>query len=193
MDETSGRFANTPECVAAARSGDQAAWNYLVVRFNRLLRHICHTYRLAPHDCDDIVQQTWFICFQKLDQLRDDSLFPGWLSSICRHECLHLLEGQRRCVLVDDVPDPQGTSAGTYEDDPVVTALLRREETDHLNSAVNDLPDRQRTLLRALAAPDFSDYASTAADLSMPIGSVGPTRARAIATLRSHPLLQAAG
>jgi len=192
MNETSGRHDNTSERVAAARSGDQAAWNHLVVRFNRLLRHICRTYRLAPHDTDDIVQQTWFLCFQKLDQLRDDSLFPGWLSSICRRECLHLIEGQRRCMPVDDVPEPYGSAASMF-DDPVVTALLRQEETDQLNTAVDDLPDRQRTLLRALAAPDFTDYATTAADLSMPIGSLGPTRARAIAALRSHPLLKAAG
>ena len=45
--------------VLAARAGDSAAWTELLGRFDRTLRSIAGSCRLAPADVDDVVQATW--------------------------------------------------------------------------------------------------------------------------------------
>ena len=50
--------------------------------------------------------------------------------------------------------------------------------------AIDALPARQRELMLALLAEPEPSYAEVARALEMPIGSIGPTRARALARLR---------
>ena len=46
------------------------------------------------------------------------------------------------------------------------------------------LPERCKSLLRAIAFAEKPDYASVALALGMPVGSIGPTRGRCLAKLR---------
>lgn len=52
-------------------------------------------------------------------------------------------------------------------------------------SAVRRLAERCQRLLRVIAFEDRPDYARIAADLGMPVGSIGPTRNRCLAKLRA--------
>ncbi len=183
--------------VARARRGDQAAWTALVARYDRLLRHIARGYRLPSHDVEDVVQQTWLSCVQHLDQLSTDASFAGWLSTICRRECTRHLSRSRRCEPVDPTAlvlsaHCLGGRSGSGEDD-VARELIRRDELANLRRAIADLPPRQREVLDALTADGFDDYAATAARTGIPVGSLGPTRARAVARLQADPRLALAG
>jgi DNA-directed RNA polymerase specialized sigma24 family protein len=51
--------------------------------------------------------------------------------------------------------------------------------------AISQLPGRCQELLRIIAFVPRPDYAAVAAELGMPIGSVGPTRGRCLAKLRT--------
>lgn len=50
---------------------------------------------------------------------------------------------------------------------------------------VGTLSERCRYLLRIIAFADRPDYAAIADALGMPVGSIGPTRGRCLATLRT--------
>ncbi len=65
------------------------------------------------------------------------------------------------------------------------------DESRQLWSAVDTLNERCQRLLRVVAFEDRPDYARLAQDLSMPIGSIGPTRQRCLAKLRA--VLESAG
>jgi DNA-directed RNA polymerase specialized sigma24 family protein len=71
------------------------------------------------------------------------------------------------------------------------------DESRRLWSAVETLNERCQRLLRVVAFEDRPDYARLAQDLSMPIGSIGPTRNRCLAKLRAlldaPPTAQAGG
>jgi RNA polymerase sigma factor (sigma-70 family) len=59
------------------------------------------------------------------------------------------------------------------------------ELSQWLDAALSKLGDRCRELLLALYfQPERSSYAEVAADLDMPIGSIGPSRARCLKSLR---------
>ena len=80
--------------------------------------------------------------------------------------------------------------AGTCDDaPPSQDALVRGERRDALHAAVRRLPARQRALAEALLAEPVDGYAGIAEELGMPIGSIGPIRARFLAGLRRDPQL----
>jgi DNA-directed RNA polymerase specialized sigma24 family protein len=64
--------------------------------------------------------------------------------------------------------------------------MLERDSAETLWAAVAELPARQRLLLRELFTENSFSYGEIAARCSMPIGSIGPTRARALHQLRRH-------
>jgi DNA-directed RNA polymerase specialized sigma24 family protein len=63
-------------------------------------------------------------------------------------------------------------------------ARLDADQARTLWRAFGELPERCRQLLRILIASPAPSYAEVAAALSMPVGSIGPTRARCLRRLR---------
>jgi DNA-directed RNA polymerase specialized sigma24 family protein len=53
-----------------------------------------------------------------------------------------------------------------------------------LAAAVRRLPERQRKLLEVLYAEETPSYEAISRELEMPVGSIGPTRGRAMGRLR---------
>ena len=74
-----------------------------------------------------------------------------------------------------------GESDGTAE---VGDQVAGAEADDVLWRAVRRLPERCQTLLRVIAFAAKPDYALIARSLGMPVGSIGPSRARALQKLR---------
>ena len=62
--------------------------------------------------------------------------------------------------------------------------MERAELRAAVTAALATLPPRRRELLAALFADDGRSYARIAHDVGIPVGSIGPTRARALAHLR---------
>lgn len=174
-----------PELVVAAASGDRSAWNEIVERFNPLLIATAHRYRLAEHDVADVVQTVWMHLLEHIGELREPAALPGWLASTARHECVRLLARrgrQRPC-------DPQIP----FERDQVAPdiAVEVAEDLEHLSrqqavlAGFAELPDSDRRLLLLLVADPPMTYAEISARLHIPIGSIGPTRGRALKRLRA--------
>jgi DNA-directed RNA polymerase specialized sigma24 family protein len=62
--------------------------------------------------------------------------------------------------------------------------LLREERDDALWSAFTRLDERDRALLRLTVTEPSPCYQEVGAALDMPVGSIGPTRGRALERLR---------
>lgn len=186
----SARAGDSPrEQVAAARRGDPAAWQSLVEEHNKLLHWVAASHDLDAHDRADLVQSVWVTCLEKIGQLHDDAAFTGWLVTIARRMCWQMVERGRRCRPVDMTVLSE---LGQAEQD-VAAEVARRDQGERLWEAVADLPEHQRRVIHALAENDGPDYAATARRLGMPIGSLGPTRARAVRRLRRDPRLALVG
>src|SRR3954447_9482886 len=74
--------------VQAAQDGDEDAWARLVRRFERMLRRIGHSYRLAPGDVADVVEARWLRAFPTLHALREPAAIAAWLAMTARREAL---------------------------------------------------------------------------------------------------------
>jgi DNA-directed RNA polymerase specialized sigma24 family protein len=69
---------------------------------------------------------------------------------------------------------------------------IERERTSELRAAIGRLSGRQRELLTLLVARPEISYEEVSRTLDMPVGSIGPTRERAFARLRSDTALACA-
>jgi RNA polymerase sigma factor (sigma-70 family) len=172
--------------VRAGAGGDPVALERLVVRFDRMLRSVTRSYRLSRWDADDVIQTTWLQFMQHGRALREPAALSGWLVTTARRQSLQLLQRHVRERLMDD---PTCDTAGDHAEPD--RELLAAERRDALHRALAELPDRQRDLMRLLVANPVVSYEEVGRQLAMPVGSIGPTRARSLDRLRRTSKLRA--
>jgi RNA polymerase sigma factor (sigma-70 family) len=175
-----GEEAPTAQLVAAARAGDQAAWDALVGRFASLVWTVARAHRLEGEDAADVFQTTWLRLVEQLPRLREPDRVGAWLATTARRECLRVLRrSQRETVSRPDVLDAVPDDAPGFDD-----TLVRAEQQQALWHHLQITPDRCRRLLWVLVADPPLTYTEVAEVLDMPIGSIGPTRRRCLEQLR---------
>jgi RNA polymerase sigma factor (sigma-70 family) len=175
----SGVDPDTSQLAAAAARGDQRAWDLLVERYSSLLWSVARAHRLSVADAADVVQTSWLRLVEHLPQIRNRDGIGAWLATTARRECLRALRRAARSeprdtVDVDASPDPGEIDA----------ALLTAERDAALWSAFERLPARDQALLRLLVTDPAPSYEEIGAAFGMPVGSIGPTRARSLERLR---------
>src|SRR5207245_1047746 len=89
------------------------------------------------------------------------------------------------------VPSEEAMLAEALDDDfsdQPAKSSLRAAESAELWRAFSALPPGSQLLMQLLFADPQPGYQEIAALTGMPIGSIGPTRARCLAALRAHIL-----
>ncbi len=168
------------ELVVAAQVGDRAAWAELVTRYDGMVRAVASGFRLQDADVGDAAQETWLRALEQLAGLRQPERFGGWLRTIVTRECLGVLATGRRVHLDSRVAEQVVETAPGPEEQ-----ALRTETRRAVRSAVDTLSGRGRIVVEILFYPPrTADYAVIAEAANIPIGSIGPTRARALQVLR---------
>ena len=167
--------------VSAAAAGDQSAWNRLVQEYGSMIWAIARAHRLRDADAADVSQATWLALLQHLKRLSNPAGVGAWLATTARRECLAVLRGSERRVLFgDDGPEHES------QEPPPGDALLAAERNEALWRSFSCLRASDQALLRLVTADPRPSYEEIAAALHIPIGSIGPTRQRALARLREQ-------
>ncbi len=179
---------NSAGLVGRIRKGDASAWRDLVDQYEPLLRWLARQHGLSAEDAADAVQLTWLRCLEHIDQLSDADRLRAWLTVICRRESVRLAAKGRREMPLNESVVARLVDDNTWEDDPCAEAT-RRDEHERLHRAVAALPERQRIVLAELLRREEQSYLDLSHRLGLPVGSVGPTRQRALARLRNDPTL----
>jgi RNA polymerase sigma factor (sigma-70 family) len=185
MDQT----CSVGELVRAARGGDQRSWNDLVDRFLPLVSRLIARFRLYGADAEDVNQTVWLRLVEHLDAIHEPNAVPGWIATTTRHECLAVLRRRGKATPVDPMGDSPFDRL-LEEEDPC-EELIRDERHRALRAGLAELPEERRALLLLLLEDPPPSYAEISRRLGMPVGSIGPTRARALDHLRSTGAVQA--
>jgi RNA polymerase sigma factor (sigma-70 family) len=170
---------NLAVMVRDAQAGDERAWALLVEAYGPRLRAIARRFRIPPDQVGDLVQATWLQLFNGIDRLQCPEAVGSWLAVTMRRFCLHAVAGRDRECPVTGL-DEWLTQPG----DAPETGLLRAEQAASVRRALAQLPERQRRLLWQMATDPDAHYTEISARLDMPVGAIGPTRARALGRLR---------
>lgn len=168
------------ELLVRASEGDREAWNVLVDRFTRLVWSVVRAHGLRDEAAADVHSTTFLRLVENLDRIRNPSGLASWMATTARHECYRVTKVRSREVVVE--PDPQ-TAAN--EPGPGDLAALQDRDTE-LWAAVATLPERGRRLLTLLYTDPPLDYAEISEILDIPVGSIGPTRARLLAKVKEE-------
>lgn len=167
--------------VQAASAGDGRAWEGLVDEFNGMVWAIARAHRLHDADAADVAQSTWLRLLENLHTVQDPARVGAWLATTARRESLRVLRhGNRQVLFGDDAPDHASP------DLPPCEELLLTERDGALWRGFASLRATDRSLLRLLMTDPRPSYEEISAALDMPIGSIGPTRQRALGRLRQE-------
>jgi RNA polymerase sigma factor (sigma-70 family) len=158
------------ELLDAARGGSDDALSRIVTEHSPLLWHVARAAGLSSGDAEDVMQTVWLRLLAHLDDIRTSTALTGW-----RVRASGRKQVPAGSEALDTLPD-QGT--GPQEQ------VLIDDQRRTMWVAIAQLSERCQELLRVVAFVPRPDYSAVAAELGMPIGSVGPTRGRCLAKLR---------
>jgi RNA polymerase sigma factor (sigma-70 family) len=172
---------------ALCRSGHGAAWDTLVHRYQRLVYTIVRRAGLDEHAAADVFQTVFLRLLQNLQRIEDPSRLQAWIVTTAKREALVQRRRGERMVALDmagegDAED--GFEQAADEAPGPEQTLEHWQRVLQMRSAVDQLDTRCRELLQAVFAGDGVGYDEVARRLNMPLGSVGPTRARCLDKLR---------
>jgi RNA polymerase sigma factor (sigma-70 family) len=176
--EVWGQAASAFEGWAA---GDAVALDELVRVMTPVLWHVVRAYRLSTEVAEDVVQTTWLSLVKSRASIQEPAAVGGWLTTTARREAWKVAKATGRAVPVEDdelarrLPDEGSAEA----------EVVRRDADGRLWAAVERLSERCQALVRIVAFDHRPDYTKIAADLGMPVGSIGPTRGRCLQKLRA--------
>jgi RNA polymerase sigma factor (sigma-70 family) len=175
------RSARIAGLVNAARDGSDDALGQIVTELSPLLWQVARAAGLSSGDAEDVLQTVWMRLLSHLDGIRTSAALTAWLVVTTRREAWRVRAAGRRQPPADQdwlaaLPDP-----GPGSEEQVIVD----EQRQTLWVAIGKLSPRCQELLRIIAFVPRPDYQVVAAELGMPVGSVGPTRGRCLAKLRA--------
>jgi RNA polymerase sigma factor (sigma-70 family) len=168
--------------VRRAATGDREAWTDLVNAYSALIFSIARAHRLDAADATDVSQTTWLRLVEHIDRLDDPSKVGAWLATTARRESLRVIGVSARQIPTADEAqlEPRVPTASEVD-----VTLLAAERAGQLHEALSQLPDRCSRMLLLLMGDEPVSYNALSERLDMPIGSIGPTRARCLRKLRA--------
>lgn len=164
------------------REKDADAWAALIERFKGLVYSIPRQQELGEDDAADVFQHTFQALLANLDRIESPQHLGRWLAVTAARECVRMRRLRERL--------PTGTEPETL--DEVLDAEERGAEvhamqalqTQEIQNAMKMMPERCRRLLDLLFFEEQLGYQEISDRVNIPIGAIGPTRARCLEKLR---------
>jgi RNA polymerase sigma factor (sigma-70 family) len=167
------------ETVSRCIAGDGRAWRELIEHFRRLVYSVPRRAGLPADACDDVFQEVFTILHAKIASLERRTALPQWLATTARRVTLRWLDRHRR-----EQRPPVPEAAECADPESVDDVVRRWERIGSVRAALERLGPPCQGLLEAIArAGDRPDYRVLAESLGMPVGSIGPSRARCLSKL----------
>lgn len=170
------------------REGNHQALGDLVREATPLLWHTVRAQGVEPDAAEDVVQSTWVALVRHADSIAEPKAVLKWLLVTAKRAAWeavrkHRDDEKRRTELPDDSPEhPMALPSKA----PLPDAEVLRDERDRLLwMSLQKLPGRCQELLRLVSLADRPDYRYISAAIGMPMGSIGSTRGRCLAKLRT--------
>lgn len=176
--------------VSMCRAGDAGAWALLVHRYKRLVYVVALRAGLDEHGAADVFQTVFSRLVQHLPRIADPTRLQAWIVTTAKREALLQRQRQRRLQSLtpaDDEGDGADAAWDVADEAAIPEELLERLQMQHrVRQSLDRMDERCRGLLDLLFRDDDDrpGYDEIGARLGMPVGSIGPTRARCLDKLR---------
>lgn len=176
------RVLGTDELVRAFVDGDEGALDELVRRHRQVPLAAARRHLRSSAEVEDVAQETWFRFTVHAGDIRQPARLASWLWVTAANEARRRRRHEARQQLVDSFDDLL-----VHQPDEAA-AFSTSERRDAVRRAVRArLNDRERELLALLMDARGLGYQQISRVCVRPVGGIGPTRARIIRKLQSHP------
>ncbi len=173
------------ELIRRCREGSAGAWRRVLNKYERLVYSIPLRLGLSWDDAADVAQITFTILIKNLDSLPDDSRLGPWLATVARRHTWRLMERNRRETVSESLDYMLLTQSAVLLGKHDADSIEHWELAEWLDAGLSKLSPRCRELLLALYfQPEQYSYAEIVEHMGMPLGSIGPTRARCLKRLK---------
>jgi RNA polymerase sigma factor (sigma-70 family) len=165
------------------------AWAEFLRRYRNLIYSAVRKISLPEGDQEEAFQGSVIAIYQQLARLRKPDRLIPWIVRIARRQALNRLRlriREGRLAEVTELPwagvtSSMGTAPGQEND------RLQLEMAQQAAEAFESLSERCRRLLHYLFHEDPPpDYKEIARREGIPVGSLGPTRARCLDRIRAY-------
>ena len=175
--------------IARCKRGEEAAWAALVNRYQRLVYAIVLRIGFDEHAAADVFQTVFVRLMEHLPRLTQLDRLQAWIVTTTKREALlQRKRGLRNVSMTRADDDDANTAEWDIADDALLPeeALAEFQIHNQVRNAMAQLDARCRELLSLLYASDNDKiaYDDVALQMGMPVGSIGPTRARCLGKLR---------
>lgn len=173
------------ELVAACRRGDESAWETIVLKYQNMLYSIPRRAGLGIDLASDVLQDVFLTLFEKLDTLEQPQFLRAWLTTTTRHKTIHLIqrETRGRPKSIDELEEEtffEFPDKAPLQDE----VLINLEKEISIEKAMSQMDERCRRLISMLyLEQEQIPYTEISTILEIPLGSIGPTRARCLQKL----------
>ena len=126
--------------LARARGGDLAAFDEIMIRYERQIYRVCYRFVENRDDALDLAQDVFVKAFEHLATFRREARLKTWLYRIAINHCLnHVKKHAHEFVEVTEYTGSVRASAHARLED--------QEQREHFRRMVKRLPPKQKAIL----------------------------------------------
>jgi RNA polymerase sigma-70 factor (ECF subfamily) len=128
------------ELVERYLAGDMAAFDELMIRYERPIYRVCYRFVDNRDDAMDLAQEVFIKAFEHLGSFRRESSLKTWLYRIAVNHCInHVKKHSQEFV---EVTETTGSVRASVQ-----SQLEDREQREHFRRLVKRLPPKQKAIL----------------------------------------------
>src|SRR5205085_10821423 len=95
------------ELIVRAKAGDRSACEAIVKQFSGMVFRLISRFFRPREDVEDLAQDVFLKVFARIDQVRPDENFSGWLARVTVNTCYDELRNARRRTTAMEIYGPQ--------------------------------------------------------------------------------------
>ena len=146
MNNSEDSSKSDAELVADVLSGNDQAFEELVLRYSKLAVSIAYGMTRDYSHSQDLAQNAFLRAYQSLHTLRDPEKFRSWFYGLVRRTCIYWLRKQKKEHSLDEID----TDGAIFEKEGTRTPLVQlsdRERRAEIRAAVTALPEKYREVI----------------------------------------------
>lgn len=183
--ESSDAAAQDARLIKRCRKGDQAAWDELVERYQRLIYTIPRRAGLTDEQAADIFQDVFLTLFQKIDEIEQPERIRSWIVTTAKFKTWGVIRGSKGFHSPETEEEMEAEMASLADKSPLADDLLIELEEQHLiRAAMTKLEKRCQQIIALIYLREpAASYAEVGKAIGVGETSISPLRSRCLKKL----------
>ena len=174
------------DLIRRCRDGDQAAWESLVDRYQRLIFTIPRRAGLSDEQATDVFQEVFLTLFEKIDAIEQPERIRSWIVTTAKYKTWAVVRGVKGLYSPATDAEMEMEMANIADTSALADdVLIELEEQHMIRTALAKLEDRCRQILSMIYLSEpAASYVEVAAAIGVGEKSISPLRSRCLKKLK---------